>query len=88
MAANPPASDALDNYDAVRRSLNNLSSKQRTVLVLRFYCDLTEVNIAKEMECSVGAVKTHASRAIARLRQDPDLATALDTDTRRDDERA
>lgn len=61
--------DRIDAADALRRSLNDLSPQQRTVVVLRFYCDLTEADIAKEMGCSVGTVKTHASRAMTRLRQ-------------------
>jgi DNA-directed RNA polymerase specialized sigma24 family protein len=38
------------------------------VLVLRYYEDLSEADIATELGLSVGTVKSHASRALAALR--------------------
>lgn len=55
--------------DAVRLALTQLSDRQREVLVLRHYLDLSEVEIAEWLGISRGAVKTHASRGSAALRE-------------------
>lgn len=49
-------------------ALMQLSSQQRAVLVLRYFEDMTEAQIAAVLGCSTGAVKTHASRGLDRLR--------------------
>jgi RNA polymerase sigma-70 factor (sigma-E family) len=54
--------------DAVRRALRQLSDRQREVLVLRYYLDWSEVQIADALGISRGAVKSHASRGGAALR--------------------
>jgi RNA polymerase sigma-70 factor (sigma-E family) len=50
-------------------ALSELSAQQRAVLVLRYFEDLTEADIAAVLECSPGAVKSHASRGLERLRR-------------------
>jgi RNA polymerase sigma-70 factor (sigma-E family) len=45
-----------------------LPPRMRAVLVLRYYEDLTEVDTARELGCSVGAVKSQAHHAIKHLR--------------------
>jgi RNA polymerase sigma-70 factor (sigma-E family) len=50
-------------------ALMALSAQQRAVLVLRYFEDLTEAEIAQVLGCSPGAVKTHASRGLERLRK-------------------
>jgi RNA polymerase sigma-70 factor (ECF subfamily) len=55
--------------DALWQRLRALSARQRTVLVLRYYEDLTESEIAAMLGVSRGAVKGYASRALAVLRQ-------------------
>ncbi len=45
-----------------------LPSRQRTVLVLRYYADLTEADIAQVLGCRPGTVKSLASRGLANLR--------------------
>ncbi len=59
----------------LRGALRLLAPKQRTVLVLRYYEDLTEAQTADVMGIAVGTVKSHARDALARLRcLVPDLA--------------
>jgi RNA polymerase sigma-70 factor (sigma-E family) len=53
--------------DTVRRALARLPARQRAVLVLRYFEDLPESQVADLLGCSVGTVKTHASRGIRRL---------------------
>jgi RNA polymerase sigma-70 factor (sigma-E family) len=55
--------------DTVRRALAALPARQRAVLVLRYFEDLPEAQVADLLGCSVGTVKTHTSRGIRRLRQ-------------------
>ncbi|SEC84021.1 RNA polymerase sigma-70 factor, sigma-E family [Nocardioides exalbidus] len=62
----PSASGA--RSDAVRDALRRLSERQREVLVLRYYLDWSEAQIADALGISRGAVKAHASRGSAALR--------------------
>ena len=50
------------------RALRELPVRQREVLVLRYYLDLSEAEIAETLGISRGAVKSHASRGSAALR--------------------
>ena len=59
---------------AVRDALGVLSPRQRAVLVLRIYDDLSEAQVAEILDCTVGTVKSTMSRARAKLREDPRLA--------------
>jgi RNA polymerase sigma-70 factor (sigma-E family) len=52
----------------VMAALNRLPTRQREVLVLRYYVDLSENDIAETLGISRGAVKSHASRGVAALR--------------------
>jgi RNA polymerase sigma-70 factor (sigma-E family) len=61
-------SDQMAERDAMWRLLGRLPARQRAVLVLRYYEDLSEADIAAELGLSVGTVKSHASRALAALR--------------------
>ena len=51
--------------------LRRLSPRQRAVLVLRYFDDLTEADTAAALGISVGSVKSHAREALARLRNQP-----------------
>jgi RNA polymerase sigma-70 factor (sigma-E family) len=63
--------------DAMWTLLGALPTQQRAVLVLRFYEDLDDDAIADLIGCSPTTVRSHASKALARLRAvaaEPDLA--------------
>ncbi|MDP3711141.1 MAG: SigE family RNA polymerase sigma factor [Mycobacteriales bacterium] len=72
-----PWSD-VDSRDAVARALRSLPSKQRAVVVLRFFDDLSEADTAAALGWPVGTVKSTTSRALAALR-----ATDLSEEPRR-----
>ncbi|GAB3025773.1 DNA-directed RNA polymerase sigma-70 factor [Nocardioides flavus (ex Wang et al. 2016)] len=57
-----------EDRDQVFTLLASLSPRQRAVMVLRYYDDLSEAQIADALGCSAGAVKSHASRALAIMR--------------------
>jgi RNA polymerase sigma-70 factor (sigma-E family) len=59
--------------DLLERSLAALPAGQRAVLVLRYWCDLSEQEIAADLGVSAGTVKSQAARALARLQQDLSL---------------
>ena len=53
---------------AVIEALRSLPARQREALVLKFYLELTEEEVAAAMKISTGAVKSHTSRGKAALR--------------------
>lgn len=61
------ASDSDRRVD-LSRALASLPSKYRTVLVLRFYEDLSVAETAELLGCGIGTVKSRTSRALAQLR--------------------
>ena len=71
-AADPSA--AVDERMALRAALARLTVKQRAVLVLRYYEDLPEQQVAELLGVTVGTVKSQTHAALARLRaQSPEL---------------
>ena len=66
--AAPDAYAEADTADAVRRALAALPAQQRVVLVMRFWGDCSEAQIADALGVSSGTVKSRASRGIAALR--------------------
>jgi RNA polymerase sigma-70 factor (sigma-E family) len=63
------ATASVDERDLLVRALLTLPPRQRAVLVLRYFDDLSEVDTAAALGCSVGTVKSTASRALVRLRE-------------------
>ena len=51
------------------RLLRELPPRQRTAIVLRYWEELTEAEAARAMGCSLGTVKSAASRGMRRLRE-------------------
>ena len=73
-AAVPESDSVLDSHDHGEKSalwefVNTLPKKQRAVVVLRYYEDLSEVETAEILGISVGTVKSQASRALASMRR-------------------
>ncbi len=68
---------AVDLRDALVRTLHQLSSQQRAVIVLRYWEHLTEAEAAQVLGCTEGTVKAAASRGLKRMRElaGPWLAT-------------
>jgi RNA polymerase sigma-70 factor (sigma-E family) len=64
----PGETAASDARDELRRMLADLPPKDRAVVVLRYYCDLSEQDTAATLGLPVGTVKSSCSRALARLR--------------------
>ena len=65
--------DALGDSEALLKALRALGPRQRAVIVLRFWMDMSEAETAAALGCSVGTVKSQASRALAALRGSAEL---------------
>jgi RNA polymerase sigma-70 factor (sigma-E family) len=72
-ASGDQASEIADR-DLLLRALGTLPAGQRAVLVLRYFCDLTEAQTAATLGCSLGSVKKQAARALAGMRASLDQA--------------
>jgi RNA polymerase sigma-70 factor (sigma-E family) len=66
-ARHRPSAESADRI-ALFEALRSLSPRQRAVIVLRYFDDLTEADTAEALGISVGTVKSHAREALARLR--------------------
>jgi RNA polymerase sigma-70 factor (sigma-E family) len=65
------------DHGALLAALARLGPRQRAVVVLRYWLDLSEAETAATLNCSVGTVKSQASRALATLRATPALRAAV-----------
>jgi RNA polymerase sigma-70 factor (sigma-E family) len=59
--------------DTLRRAIERLPRRMRAAVVLRYYEDMTEAEIASVLGVSQGTVKSTVSRAVAKLRIDAEL---------------
>ncbi|GAA3787632.1 SigE family RNA polymerase sigma factor [Sphaerisporangium flaviroseum] len=57
-------------HELLEEAINRLPVRQRTAIVLRYYEDMSEPEIAKALGISIGTVKSTVSRAMAKLRGD------------------
>jgi RNA polymerase sigma-70 factor (sigma-E family) len=77
------AGDPVERRLLVRRALATLTPKQRAVVVLRYFEDLTERDTADVLGVSVGTVKSQTHLALRRLREAaPELAEFLHEESR------
>ncbi|MER7517289.1 SigE family RNA polymerase sigma factor [Streptomyces sp. NPDC126499] len=65
--------ETVEQRTALLAALADLPARQRAVMVLRYWEDLGEQEIATVLNCSIGTVKTHARRGLAALRAHPGL---------------
>lgn len=76
-APEPPAADDPSDSVAMRATIEaalvQLSARQRAAVVLRFFDDMSEAQVADVMGCRVGTVKSTTAKAVARLRVTPGL---------------
>lgn len=68
MVVSSDATVVVDDQRVLMAALLGLPPHQRAVILLRYLEDLTEVQTAETLGCSVGAVKSQCSRALSRLR--------------------
>ena len=68
-AASGSAEASVDDRDEVARLLRTLSPQQRQVIVLRYFDDLSEADVAHVLGVSVGTVKAACSRGLASMRR-------------------
>jgi RNA polymerase sigma-70 factor (sigma-E family) len=62
-----------DLQETLRRAVERLPQRMRAAVVLRYYADMTEAEIAEALGVSLGTVKSTVSRAVAKLRVDAEL---------------
>ncbi|HMH93080.1 MAG TPA: sigma-70 family RNA polymerase sigma factor, partial [Streptosporangiaceae bacterium] len=62
-----------DLTETLRAAIDRLPHRMRTAVVLRYYEDMTEAEVAERLGVSLGTVKSTVSRAVAKLRIDAEL---------------
>jgi len=62
-----------DLQETLRRAVDRLPRRMRAVVMLRYYEDMTEAEVAEALGVSLGTVKSTVARAVAKLRIDADL---------------
>ena len=67
----------VDTRGELAAALGALAPRQRAVVVMRYFLDLSEAETARALDCSVGTVKSTASKALVRLRESLDLDRLL-----------
>jgi RNA polymerase sigma-70 factor (sigma-E family) len=78
----------VDDAMIVRAEMRKLAPRQRAVLALRYFCDLSERETAAILNCSVGTVKSQSSKALRRLQQALSVDDSADAGVRGEHERA
>ena len=71
------ATGGCDDRVTLMAALLSLPLGQRSVVVLRFWLDMTETQVAEVLGCSVGNVKSQATRALAKLRESSALGEGV-----------
>ena len=70
----PDHAATIDERAALTAALAQLTRRERTIVVLRYYVDLSEAEVAAHVGISVGTVKSTSSKALAKLRRSPALS--------------
>jgi RNA polymerase sigma-70 factor (sigma-E family) len=72
--ASPDVAGSVTTAVTVRQALERLTDRQRTMVVLRYFSDLTTRDIAHVMACAEGTVKATLHRALQGLRVDMEMS--------------
>ena len=72
----PDHATQIAGRDAIQRAMSGLTPRERSVVVLRYFEDLTESEIARTLGVAPGTVKSTCARALSKLRVSPQLALA------------
>ncbi|NHC45694.1 SigE family RNA polymerase sigma factor [Motilibacter sp. K478] len=67
------ATEAVDSRLALAQALGALTRRERAVVVLRYYADLSEAQVADDLGITRGTVKSTSYKALAKLRVSPAL---------------
>ncbi|MFI6290538.1 SigE family RNA polymerase sigma factor [Nonomuraea sp. NPDC050790] len=73
----PDATGGVDEHDSLWRAIGRLPARQRAVIVLRFYEDLSVAETAQALGCEAGTVKSQTAKALAKLRVDESIVKEL-----------
>jgi len=73
------AFDEVHERDAIDRALGNLAVDQRTAVVLRYYLNQSEAQMAETLQVAPGTVKSRLARALKAMAVDPELADQAST---------
>ena len=65
----PSKTDGFVQNVELHDALNRLSSRSRSIVLMRYFLDMTEVEVASSLGCSVGTVKQTTHRAVKKLRR-------------------
>ena len=69
--------ESSDIQESLRRAIDRLPQRMRAAVMLRYYEDMTEAEVADVLGVSLGTVKSTVSRAVAKLRIDAELQPEL-----------
>jgi RNA polymerase sigma-70 factor (sigma-E family) len=71
--------DERDLHDVVQRAVDRLPRQMRAAVMLRYYDDMTEPQVAAALGITVGTVKSTVARAVGKLRDDEELREEIET---------
>lgn len=74
----PAATDAVEDRDRVLAALRTLPTRQRAAIVLRYFEDLSDPDIAALLGVSTGTVRSQCHRGLEKLRETGQLRTGVD----------
>lgn len=75
-APTPDQMSERDLREVVQRAVDRLPRRMRAAVMLRYYDDMSEPEVAAALGVSIGTVKSTVARAVAKLREDDELGSA------------